>query len=180
VQLLVERQRRCLDDPANRRSFRWHQPSFRNPTMKIANTRARGVRNSLAGFLFAALSLMILSPAPAAASAIDGTWLLAGRVAIAISDCQGAICGRIVWLRNPALRTPDMCGRTIVWGLVPDGPSQWTNGWVFDPEDGRTYHLIATQQSADTIQARMYAGMRLFGETRTLTRIMNRSLAGWC
>jgi hypothetical protein len=26
----------------------------------------------------------------------------------------------------------------------------------------------------------MYAGMRLFGETRTLTRIMNRSLAGWC
>src|SRR5438045_4464354 len=98
--MLVERQRRRLDDPANRRSFRWHHPSFRNPTMKIANTRGRGIRNCLAGFLFALLPLM--TPGPAAASAVDGTWLLAGRVAIAISDCQGGICGRIVWLRNPA------------------------------------------------------------------------------
>jgi len=116
----------------------------------------------------------------AQASPADGTWLLRDKLAIQISDCEGGLCGRIVWLRNPALRTPAMCGRTIVWGLVPNGPSQWGNGRIFDPEDGNTYHLSATLQPDDTISARIYEGIALFGETKILTRVKVGDLPGRC
>ena len=73
----------------------------------------------------------------------DGTWLVNQRVAFDVFSCQNALCGRIVWLRNPALRTSEMCGRTIIWGLTSDGPAQWDGGWFFDPENGATYNVSA-------------------------------------
>jgi uncharacterized protein (DUF2147 family) len=121
--------------------------------------------------MLAILACMGATLSVAHASPADGTWLFKDKMAIQISDCENALCGRIVWLRNPALRTPAMCGRTIVWGLVPEGPSQWSNGWIFDPEDGNTYHLSATLESDDTISARIYEGIALFGETKILTRV---------
>jgi uncharacterized protein (DUF2147 family) len=110
----------------------------------------------------------------------DGTWIVSNRVAIEVFDCRQAFCGRVVWLRQPTLRTPDTCGRTIVWGLTPAGPSRWTDGTFFDPEDGDTYNLTATLRPDGTISARIYAGIALFGKTEVLRRIVPRSLAGWC
>ena len=110
----------------------------------------------------------------------EGTWIIGNRVAIAVFDCSNAGCGRIVWLRNPALRTGEMCGRTIVWGLVSDGPARWSNGWFFDPENRSTYNLSAELQSPDVITARIYKGVSLFGRTEILNRIRPRSLEGWC
>ena len=88
--------------------------------------------------------------------------------------------GRIVWLRKLDLRTPEICGRSIVWGLSPDGSHRWANGWVFDPKTGRSYHPSAIRTAKDLIQARMYAGLSIFGETKMLRRIAIRALAGWC
>jgi len=130
--------------------------------------------------LVAALAWLSVSAGVARASPVDGTWLVADRMAIALYACENSICGRVVWVKNPALRTSNICGRTVVWGLTPDGPSRWANGWVFDPEDGRTYHLFAWRRSDDLIQARIYAGWQVFGKTEILRRIANRSLAGRC
>jgi uncharacterized protein (DUF2147 family) len=110
----------------------------------------------------------------------DGTWLVAGRVAFDIFPCRDALCGKITWLRNPALRTPEMCGRTIVWGLTSDGPSQWNGGWFFDPESGATYNVSAHLDTIDRMSARIYRGMPIFGRTEILTRIPASSLPGWC
>lgn len=110
----------------------------------------------------------------------DGTWLVSERVAFDIFPCKGALCGRIAWLRNPALRTTTMCGRTIVWGLTAAGPSQWDDGWFFDPEDGQTYNVSAHVETIDRISARIYRGIPLFGRTENLTRISAHSLPGWC
>jgi uncharacterized protein (DUF2147 family) len=110
----------------------------------------------------------------------DGTWLVSQRVAFDIYPCQNALCGRIVWLRNPALRTTDMCGRLLVWGLTADGPMQWGGGWFFDPENGATYDLSARMETIDRISARIYRGVAMFGRTELLTRIEARSLPGWC
>jgi hypothetical protein len=78
----------------------------------------------------------------------DGTWLLADRVAVEVFDCSGLVCGRIVWLvkprtpdgepdldhmnPDPALRQRPLCGLTIIWGLQPDGPDNWSNGSLYD------------------------------------------------
>jgi uncharacterized protein (DUF2147 family) len=117
---------------------------------------------------------------PVRASPADGTWLLPGKVAIQIMDCEAALCGRVVWLHNPSLRTPGLCGRTIVWGLTPDGPLQWSGGWIFDPENSTTYNLAATLEGNGTLAARVYESIEMLGETKTLTRIEPRSLPGWC
>jgi uncharacterized protein (DUF2147 family) len=110
----------------------------------------------------------------------DGTWLVNEKVAFDVFACRNALCGRIVWLRNPVLRTSEMCGRTIIWGLTADGPEQWSGGWFFDPENGATYNVSARVESNDRISARIYRGLSMFGRTEILTRIASRSLPGWC
>jgi uncharacterized protein (DUF2147 family) len=126
------------------------------------------------------LVAMQWSAARAESANPDGTWLVSQRVAFDIFPCRSALCGRIAWLRNPALRTADMCGRTIIWGLASDGPAQWGGGWFFDPENGNTYNVSAQVETNDRMSARIYKGIALFGRTEILTRIASRSLPGWC
>jgi uncharacterized protein (DUF2147 family) len=130
--------------------------------------------------LAVALALLICSGEAARALGPEGTWIISDRVVIDIFSCDNALCGRVVWLRNPRLRTAEMCGRTIVWGLTPSGPEQWTDGSLFDPEDGSTYNLSATLQSDGTISARVYEGFSMLGRTEVLRRIEPYSLRGWC
>jgi len=130
--------------------------------------------------LLAVLASMQGSAARAQTAVPDGTWLVSQRIAFDIFPCKDGLCGRIVWLRNPALRTSEMCGRTIIWGLNQDGPSQWGGGWFFDPENGSTYNVTAHVENHDRISARIYRGVSLFGRTEILTRITARSLSGWC
>jgi|SRR6476469_6246 uncharacterized protein (DUF2147 family) len=126
------------------------------------------------------LALLHQLPAKADPALPDGTWLVSQRIAFDVFPCQNALCGRIVWLRDPALRTPSMCGRTLIWGLTSDGPAQWDGGSFFDPENGATYNVSARVETADRIAARIYRGIALFGKTEILTRIASHSLPGWC
>lgn len=126
------------------------------------------------------MALAALSPGPTRAAVPEGVWLVGGKVAVRVFDCAGLLCGRIVWLANPALRTPEMCGRTIIWGLQPNGAAQWDDGRFYDPEDGKTYDVKAELQSPDTISARVYLGMPFFGRTETLRRVSPDDLAGRC
>ena len=118
--------------------------------------------------------------AHADASVPEGTWMIADRVALQTFDCDGLLCGKVVWLRNPALRTTAMCGRTIVWGLRKTDPTQWSGGWFFDPEDGATYNVSARMQGADQIAARIYKTIAWLGRTEILTRIRSGGRPGWC
>ena len=97
----------------------------------------------------------------------DGTWLVSQRVAFDIFPCRNALCGRIAWLRNPALRTTEMCSRTIIWGLTSDGPAQWSDGWFFDPEDGDTYNVSAHVETVDRISARITRACRCSARPRS-------------
>jgi uncharacterized protein (DUF2147 family) len=124
------------------------------------------------------LLIILASCVGLAAEIPNGTWLVNQRIAFDIFPCQDAACGKIVWLRNPLLR--NLCGRVIIWGLTPDGASQWSGGWFYNPEDDKTYNLKADVENHDRISARIYQGIPLFGRTEILTRIESRSLAGWC
>ena len=85
------------------------------------------------------LALLLVLPLTAWADNPDGTWLVSQRVAFDIFPCRDDLCGKIVWLRDPRLRTRENCGRTIIWGLTAKGPTEWDDGWFYDPEDGKTY-----------------------------------------
>jgi uncharacterized protein (DUF2147 family) len=144
--------------------------------------------------------LALLLPAalsvPAARAAPEGVWAIDTEVAVQIFDCGPELCGRIVWLldshdldgllnsdkRNPdaSLRKQQLCGLTILGGLRRDGPGRWASGWFYNPQDGKTYSVKADIESPDVITARIYAGIPLFGRTKTLLRIPRLSSEGWC
>src|SRR5579875_538416 len=147
--------------------------------------------------LLAAALFFLLAPQTAAlAEGPQGEWLLDGRVVVQIFDCSGELCGRVLWLKvpldpegrikldknnpNPALRSRQICGLTILWNLQPAGPDRWEDGWIYNPDDGKLYRVDARLESSDKMTARIYLGMPLFGETKTLSRVLRGTSSGWC
>lgn len=148
-------------------------------------------------FLLAA-TLLGLTPSPARAQAAvpQGVWLIDNKAAVQIFDCDGLMCGKVVWLYKPrnaegeldrdknnpdlALRQRGICGAVIIWGLRPAGPDQWRDGWFYNPEDGKTYRLQAQIKAPDIISARIYKGAPLFGRTKLMIRVPLGVTEGWC
>jgi uncharacterized protein (DUF2147 family) len=144
----------------------------------------------------AGLLMLAIHNRPASAEVPDGTWLFANRVAVEVFECSGLVCGRIVWLLrprtpagqpdvdrlnpDPTLRHRPLCGLTIIWGLQPDGAGHWSNGRLYDPQDGNTYDVTAERIAPDSISARVYRGVPLFGRTEILIRDPQLSFDGRC
>ena len=78
------------------------------------------------------------------------------------------------------MRQRPLCGLTIFWGLRPAGPDRWTDGWFYNPNDGETYNISAELKSADTIEARIYLGNLIQGQTKMLYRVPHGTSNGWC
>ena len=143
--------------------------------------------------LIAAVSLLSTAARPAGP---EGLWLIDGKAAVQVFDCEGLMCGRIEWLvvpRNalgqldrdkhnpdPRLRDRQLCGVTMLWNLHPIGANRWRDGWFYNPDDGRTYRVSAELKPGGVLTARIYVGTPLFGKTKTLVRVARGATAGWC
>lgn len=128
--------------------------------------------------LAASLLAAVTFSKTAEASPVDGAWIIRDLV-LDIFDCDSLVCGRIVWIRDPARRS-SQCGRTIVWGLESVGHHEWAEGSILDPDDETTYRLSATYEPDGTLHARIFRGVPLFGKTEILRRVDLRSLTGRC
>ena len=151
-----------------------------------------------AASLVAALtSFAVLGTAVSAMGSADGAWFIDGTgVAVQIFDCSGLLCGRIIWLEkardtagrlardnrnpDPVFRERPLCGLTVIQGLQPAGLDHWNSGSLYNPDDGKTYRVSAELRSADRFVARIYLGVPLFGETKTLLRVPRLRSEGWC
>lgn len=167
---------------------------LRSAAPKVPTTVRRAGPRLVA--LIAAIALLAPPPALAAPAVPQGVWLMDGRVAVQIFECELMMCGRIVWLRvprdaqgllnrdrnnpEPDLRQRKLCGLTILWGLLPNGPNLWRDGWFYNPDDGKSYRVTAQLKSDDVIVARIYAGIPIFGKTKTLLRVPHDTSEGWC
>lgn len=155
---------------------------------EAVSPRARRVANAkLLKLLALTLAFSAFSVAGARANIPEGVWLLPAKAALQIFDCGGALCGRVVWLQqprnrfgdlmrdienpNPALRQRPLCGQTLLWGLRPAGADRWEGGAFYNPDDGRTYRVNAELRSTDRLVARLYLGVPLLGQNRTLLRV---------
>lgn len=153
-------------------------------------------RVGYAALLIVAIVWLAVPVSPAAAAVPQGVWLMESRVAVQIFDCGHLLCGRILWLAiprdpqgrldrdkhnpDPALRQRPLCGLTIIWGLHSTGPNRWGGGRFYNPDDGETYNISAELTSADTLTARIYVGIPLFGQTKILHRVRHGTSKGWC
>ena len=108
------------------------------------------------------LALAILAATPALAADATGVWMRSnGNSKIRIDNCGGALCGTVVWEKNPRKDTfnPDaskrdrpVTGVRILLGMKPSGtPNQW-KGEVYNAEDGKTYTGYITLEGASSLK----------------------------
>lgn len=120
-------------------------------------------------FLVAAQSLAI--PAKARADDALGVWATeAEKSHVRIKPCGEALCGEIVWLKEPtgddgkpildlknsdeALRDRPVLGIRIIKGMTPDGAAKWDDGKIYNPEDGKTYKSKMELTGPDTLKVK--------------------------
>ena len=134
--------------------------------------------------------LVQTKPAGAVEAGPVGLWWAEGGAAqVEIFPCSKALCGRVVWLRspfdddgcpvhdehnpNPALRDRELIGMEFLSGLRPsqNTSSLWTDGRIYDPTSGRTYHAALSVDGPRRLRLRGYLGFQLLGRTTTWFRV---------
>jgi uncharacterized protein (DUF2147 family) len=137
----------------------------------------------------AAAALLSAGGAAAAAPpAATGFWVTQDHQSVVeISACYSGLCGRLVGLRrdHPAglvptdMHNPDaskagepLCGLILMGAFKPaEGESgKWDDGWVYDPDSGRTYSGEMAIDTPDTLKLRGFVGISLFGRSEVWTR----------
>jgi uncharacterized protein (DUF2147 family) len=138
--------------------------------------------------LAAAALLALAGSTGALAAEPTGTWLTqVGTSRIRVADCGGALCGTIVWLKEPndpetgkpktdknnsdaSKRSRPLLGVQIVLGMKPAGAGKWT-GQVYNAEDGKTYSGNLTYTGGDSLQLQGCALGGLVCKSQTWTKV---------
>jgi uncharacterized protein (DUF2147 family) len=140
------------------------------------------------GYFLAVAAMLVLAGSEALAADPAGNWLTqTGGSRIRVADCGGALCGTIVWLKEPndsetgkpktdknnsdaGKRSRPLLGVQIVLGMKPAGADKWT-GQVYNAEDGKTYSGNLTYAGGDTLQLQGCALGGLVCKSQTWTRV---------
>jgi uncharacterized protein (DUF2147 family) len=140
--------------------------------------------------IVAAFHIPLLGSAADAAKAADkandpaGVWLTqSGDARIKVQRCGSALCGRVVWLKeptdkatgkpqrddknaDPAQRTRPVIGISLFINMQPAGPNKWA-GRIYNADDGKTYESSVTLVSSATLNVRGCMGTLCAGEDWT-------------
>jgi uncharacterized protein (DUF2147 family) len=115
-----------------------------------------------------------LAALDARAADVTGTWIdHTGQGAVEIRPCGEHMCGRVVWLKNPAHRSRTgraICGAQILGALRRGETNTWSSGWIYNPEDEERFSAEIKLQSDNTLLVTGYLGIKLLGETFTWKR----------
>jgi uncharacterized protein (DUF2147 family) len=138
------------------------------------------------GFIVTILAALLGAPAANAQAGPDpsGIWLTqAGDAKVRVSKCGGAICGVVIWLKdpiNPATGKPQvddrnhdpamakrpMIGLALFSEMRPAGPNKWS-GQIYNADDGNTYNSNISVSGPDTLKVEGCMGALCGGENWT-------------
>lgn len=137
-------------------------------------------------FSFAAFAAMSVAAAPSiAAESAEGLWVNRNGWVVETAPCDEGICGEVVAVggrsenpmrfdtnnTDPALRGRPLCGIQIFAGFAPSGtPGEWEGGWIYNPQNGKTYDAEMKLGEGDTLEVRGYIATPMFGRTTVLNR----------
>ena len=139
-------------------------------------------------FLAAVALIGLAGAGPAFAADPAGVWLTqGGNSRIRVADCGGALCGTIVWLKEPndpdtgkpktdknnsdaSKRSRPLIGVQIVLGMKPAGADKWS-GQVYNAEDGKTYSGSLTFSGGGSLQLQGCALGGLVCKGQTWTKV---------
>ncbi len=149
-------------------------------------------------FIIIGLALCLSAASTALAQnpdAVLGKWLIEEKDAqIEVFSCEGKICGKIVWLKepnfpandskgmpgkpkvdrenpDPAKRDRPLLGMNVVWGFTHSGGNVWEGGSIYNSREGKTYKCKMTLEDPDKLKVRGFIGISLIGKTNVWTRV---------
>jgi len=121
------------------------------------------------------------------AKKVEGVWLTGSKKAkVQIFERNGKFYGKIVWLRepkdkegkdkmdknnpDPKLRIKPLIGLENLTDFEYDGELEWDDGYIYDPENGKTYSCKMWLENDNTLNVRGYIGISLLGRTEVWLR----------
>ncbi len=143
------------------------------------------MKNQISLLMFLVLSFTGFNAVHAIAEEeILGIWLnLAGDGQIEISKQGENYIGTIIGSTNPdspdrkdinnadpALRDRSLLNIQIFGDLTYRDENKWNGGWIYDPNNGKTYKCKMTLKDSNTIEIRGYIGVSLFGRSEEWKR----------
>ena len=152
----------------------------------------RFVLGSLAAFSVAVVSAAGAGLVRAQAPSAVGLWLdHQGKAAIEIARCDRNMCGTIVWLKEPAdqsgtpwrdilnadesKRKTPICGLPVIGELKRQTNGDWTEGWIYDPEQGKRFNVEISLKDEKTLTIFAFDKDRALNETFAWTRIADNA-----
>jgi uncharacterized protein (DUF2147 family) len=137
-------------------------------------------------FLLISTSFCSYPPTPLAADDVVGIWLnTTGKGKVQVYRENGKYFGKIVWLREPlnekglpkrdalnpkdALKTQPLVGLVVLREFIFQ-ENEWTDGKIYDPENGKEYKCYLRMKDANTLLLRGYIGISLIGRTEVWSR----------
>jgi uncharacterized protein (DUF2147 family) len=117
----------------------------------------------------AAIAVAVLGLCGPAGADPIGTWLTeGGKSRVKIVDCGGALCGTIIWLKEPndpetgkpktdknnddaGQRSRPIIGVPIVISMKPNGPNKWA-GAGYSPERGKNFTGSLTELGPNSVR----------------------------
>jgi uncharacterized protein (DUF2147 family) len=117
-----------------------------------------------------------------------GLWFNnSGKGAVEIRPCADTgrdanyLCGFIVWLKrpnnargepltdghnqDPQKRTRPICGLPVLGQLRPMTDGTWDQGWVYDPENGKSFNAAIQLRTSDRLILTGYKGIKFFSRS---------------
>ncbi|MFN3529469.1 MAG: DUF2147 domain-containing protein [Bacteroidia bacterium] len=111
-----------------------------------------------------------------------------GKARVKIDKIADKYYGKIVWLKEPndpdtgqpkldknnpdeSLRQVPLKGYRILKDFTYAGKQEWTEGTIYDPENGNTYSCIIKAKDDNTLDIRGYIGVKTFGRTDVWKRV---------
>jgi uncharacterized protein (DUF2147 family) len=151
----------------------------------------RKVRDFKCLIFFLYLSSFLFNPvllsAQVKADDIVGFWLTHGDkpAKVQVYRTGDLFAGKIVWLQFPvengkpkmdeknpeeSKRSQPLVGLVIMSRFKFDNDDEWSDGKIYDPQNGKTYNCYLSLKDKNTLKVRGYIGITLIGRTDYWTR----------
>jgi uncharacterized protein (DUF2147 family) len=118
-----------------------------------------------------------------------GVWAPSnGKARVKIEKIGNKYYGKIVWLREPidpvtqlpkvdknnpdaSMQNVPLKGYRLLKDFIYLGKNEWTEGTIYDPENGSTYSCLITMKDNNTLDIRGYIGLKALGRTDVWKRL---------
>jgi len=111
-----------------------------------------------------------------------------GRARVKIEKIGTKYFGKIVWLKEPidaetgkpkldknnpdaSLKNVPLKGYRMLKDFIYKGEDEWSEGTIYDPQNGSTYSCTIKMKDANTLEIRGYIGISTFGRTDVWKRL---------